>query len=245
MFVPCQECLLRRKSLFRPFSDAELGFVAAMKIDHRTVPPKADIVREGEVGGPVFTLYEGWAARYQRLPDGSRQILDFLLPGDMIGLSSAVLGIVKHSVEAITPVTLCALDSRAMLDLFSQHPALALAILRTRVEEAQLADMRLALLGRRTAAQRIAYLMLETFDRLRQCGLANGGTTCPFPVQRRHLADAAGLSRVHLLRTLAELRSEGLAEIQNGVLVLGNVPKLTELATYVPTRATVGRRAIL
>ena len=189
MFVPCEQCPLRRSPLFRPFSANELGFVGQMKTDHIVVSPRTDIIQEDEVGGPVYTLFEGWAIRYLRLPNGARQILDIVLPGDTVGLASAVLGRVKHSVQAITTTTLCVLQGRAFSELFSGHPGMALNLLQTRVEEEQRMDVRLSLLGRRTAEQRIGYLMLETFDRLRQRGMLHGASTCPFPLQRRDLAD--------------------------------------------------------
>src|SRR5947209_1240681 len=92
MFVPCEQCQLRRRTLFRPFSEHELGFISEMKTDHIVVAPRGDIIREDEVGGPVYTLFEGWAIRYHRLPHGARQILDIVLPGDTVGMASAVLG---------------------------------------------------------------------------------------------------------------------------------------------------------
>jgi CRP-like cAMP-binding protein len=245
MFVPCRDCPLRGKPLFRPFSDGELEFVGAMKTDHIVVGPRADIIVEDEVGGPIYTLFEGWAVRYHRLPGGSRQVLDIVLPGDMIGLASALMGTVKHSVRAITAATLCVLSGRGLSELFEHLPGLALQILQTRVEEEQRADVRLSLLGRSSAEQRIAYLMLETADRLRQRGMVDGGSTCPFPLQRRDLADAAGLSRVHLARTLESLRQRRLAEIQDGTLVLYDRAKLAELSGYIPVRIAAGRRAIL
>ncbi len=245
MFVPCGQCPLRQKPLFRPFAAAELDAVTAMKQDHVAVAPRTDIIHEDEVGGPVYTLFEGWAIRYHRLPGGARQILDILLPGDMIGLASAVLGTVKHSVQAITAATLCVLESKALPELFRCHPGLALNILQTRVEEEQRQDVRLSLLGRSRAEQRIGYLMLETFDRLRQRGMVDGGSTCPFPLLRRDLADAAGLSRVHVSRTLDTLRERRLADIQKGVLVMFDRASLASLVGYAPVRAAVGRRAIL
>ena len=245
MFVPCVQCPLRGKPLFRPFSDAELQFIGEMKTDHVVVAPRTDIIQEDEVGGPIYTVFEGWAVRYHRLPGGARQILDIVLPGDMIGLASALLGTVKHSVRAVTPVALCVLAGRGLSQLFERNPGLALNILQTRVEEEQRADVRLSLLGRSTAEQRIGYLMLETFDRLRQRGMVDGGSTCPLPLQRRDLADAAGLSRVHLARTLEALRERRLAEIQDGVLVVFDRTGLAELSGYIPLRVAAGRRAIL
>ena len=245
MFVPCDQSPLREEPVFRPFSENELGFIGGMKTDHVAVSPRTDIIREDEIGGPVYTLFEGWAIRYHHLPSGGRQILDIVLPGDLVGLASAVLGRVKHSVQAITPATLCVLQGRTFSELFRGHPALALNILQTRVEEEQRMDIRLSLLGRSNAEQRIAYLMLETFDRLRQRGIGHGGSTCPFPLQRRDLADAAGLSRVHVARTLDALRERRLAEIQDGTLILFDRAQLAELAGYVPIGAARGRRAIL
>ena len=75
--------------------------------------------------------------------------------------------------------------------------------------------------------------------------MVNGGSTCPFPLQRRDIADAAGISRVHVARTLERLREQRLATIQDGVLVLLDRPGLVELAGYVPLRVAAGRRAIV
>jgi CRP-like cAMP-binding protein len=216
-----------------------------MKSSHVTIAAKRDIVQEGEVGGSLYTLYEGWAARYQRLPDGARQIFDILLPGDMIGLDSVMFATATYSVQAITPVSLCVLGGRSMTELVTHNPGLAMAILRTRVEEEQRADVRLALLGRRSAVQRVGYLMLDLYDRLTRRGLVNGGTTCPFPLTRRHLADATGLSTMHLTRTLGQLREKRLAVIEGAVLVLYDWKGLAEIAGYVPVADRPNERAIL
>jgi CRP-like cAMP-binding protein len=244
MSVPCAACTLRAKSLFRPFSQIELDFVQSMKSSHRVLPAKAEILRQGETGGPIYTLFEGWAARYVKLPDGSRQIFDILLPGDMIGLGAAALGTTSHSVQAVTPVSLCVLEGRGLDGLFTDHPALALAVLQTRVEEEQRADLRLALLGRRSPVQRIGYFLLELHDRLRRRGMVNGGTTFPFPLRRIDIADIAGLSKMHVARTLQELRTRQLAEIDGGSVILGDAVRLAEISGYVASTA-VGRRAIL
>src|SRR5215471_3907186 len=103
MFVPCEQCPLRRRTLFRPFSDNELFFITQMKTDHIVVAPRVDIIREDEVGGPVYTLFEGWAVRYHRLPNGARQILDILLPGDTVGMASAVLGRRSNTLSRRSP----------------------------------------------------------------------------------------------------------------------------------------------
>ena len=145
------------KDFFRPFSEHRAQLHHRDEDRPHRCPPRGDIVREDEVGGPVYTLFEGWAIRYHRLPHGARQILDIVLPGDTVGIASAVLGTVKHSVQAITTATLCVLQGKGFSDLFAGHPTLALNVLQTRVEEEQRMDVRLSLLGRNTAEQRIAY----------------------------------------------------------------------------------------
>src|ERR1700745_1025332 len=145
MFVRCEQCPLRRRTVFRPFSDNELIFISKMKKDHVVVGPRADIINEDEIGGPIYTLFEGWAIRYHRLPNGARQILDIVLPGDTVGIASAGLGRVKAPGQAMTTVTLCVLQGRGCSDLFTGHPAMALNILQTRVEEEQRMDARLSL----------------------------------------------------------------------------------------------------
>lgn len=231
MYVPCIDCRLRHRSCFRPFSDDELNSVSLLKTDHLALPAKHDIVQEGEVGGALYTLYEGWAFRYKKLPGGGRQILDIVLPGEIVGLSSALLGTIRHSVQTLTPASVCVMTGFPLAELLKQHIDLTLDLLRWRVEEEQRSDMRVALLGRRKPLQRIGYLMLETFDRLRRLELADG-SMCPFPLQRQHLADATGLSMIHLNRTLTKLRGDKLATIEDKTLIIFDRRRLCDLSGY-------------
>ena len=231
MYVPCIDCRLRHRPCFRPFSDEELKSISSLKTNHIALPAKSDVVSEGEVGGALYTLYEGWAFRYKTFADGARQILDLILPGEIIGLSSALLGTIRHSVQTLTPVSLCVLDGYPMPKLLRRHVDLTLDLLRWRVEEKHRADTRIALLGRQKPLQRVGHLMLETFDRLRRLELANG-TMCPFPLQRQHLADAAGLSMIHLNRTLTQLREERLAAVEDKTLIIYDRRRLADLSSY-------------
>src|SRR5262245_50702228 len=112
--IACQSCQLRRKSLFRPLSKGELQFVSAMKRRHIEVAAGATLIEEGAANVAIYTLYEGWAIRYRMLPNGSRQILDFVLPGDLIGLSTVLIGTIGHAVAALTPVSACVLDAKQL-----------------------------------------------------------------------------------------------------------------------------------
>lgn len=241
--IPCEACGLRRKRLFRPMAPQELGRIASMKRDHLVVPAGTDVIRQGERGRAVFTLYAGWAIRYLRLPNGSRQILDVLLPGDTVGLGSALLGGHSHSVQTLTPAAFCALDGSQVAALIAEYPALGLDMLRTRLDEKHRADMRLTMLGRMGAAERIGYFLIEIYERVRRRGLATE-STCPFPLRRTDVADAVGLSRVHVMRALQELRLETLAHLHGGDLIIPDVARLAGYAGYA-TAARVKRRALL
>src|SRR5579885_2858797 len=114
----------------------------------------------------LYTLEEGWALRYRTLPNGSRQILDFILPGDWVGLPSVFFGSSRCWVRALTPVTLGVLDARLLPALLRKHPNVGWALLKAGMLEQERADTRLTLLGRLGSSERIGYLLLELPDRL-------------------------------------------------------------------------------
>jgi CRP-like cAMP-binding protein len=222
-----------------------------MLVAQRTVPAGTDIIHDGEEGGPFYTLWAGWAYRYKSLRAGAgdrgrrQQILDLLLPGDLIGLESALTGQACHAVRALTEVVVCLHNPKAFLRLFDACPRLAHAVVETVIRDDRRADMRLAVVGQRNATQRLAHFLLDLSDRLSQRDLVEAeGQSLPFPLQRRHLADALGMSGTHVARALAELRAAALVEVAEGHLVLRDRAALAALCGY---RAFdgMGRRAIL
>jgi len=245
MSITCQMCDLRRKVLFRPLEATEVEAVAQLRTGQVSLRAKTDIALAGETNGTaLYTLFAGWAFRYRSLADGSRQILDFLLPGDLIGLQGALLGAVTHRVQSLTPVTLCRLDGMPLAQFLDRHPALERALCAKLLQDERRADGLLTLMGRRNASQRLANLMLDLHDRLRQRGIEHG-TWCHFPLQRQHLADALGLSGTHVNRSLAELRELGLASAGSNVLVIQDRDKLAEFAAYGGDADDTAQRLIL
>lgn len=229
--VACQFCPLRMNGAFRPLSACELESVAAMKSDHLAFAPGEELVSQGQAGGAFYTLFEGWAARCRTLADGSRQILDVLLPGDLIGLPQVLLSRRAHAVRALTAVTVCALDATRIETLVERHGSLALGLLAARVEDMERADARLTLLGRMGAEQRIGYLLLDLRDRLARRGLIRG-QSCLLPLRRAELADAVGLSKVHVMRALRALRTQGLIELRHRTLTIPSESKLARFSGY-------------
>jgi CRP-like cAMP-binding protein len=210
----------------------EIDLVSRMKRTHLTVPAGADLVREGDHHRNFYTLFDGWAARYHRHRDGSRQILDIALPGDTIALSPLLRGASAYSVQALTLASFCALDGRKFADLFETNAGFALGIFKTRVEEGARADRRLTMLGRMGAEERVSYFLVEIYDRLHQRGMAEAAS-CPLPLRRADIADAVGLSRVHVMRALRELRSQNLIDIKGHDMIIPDVPRLAAHAGYI------------
>ena len=223
-------CQFRRKPFFRDLPESEFAFVSELRLGSVTLPANRDVMQTGEVGGNLAVVQDGWAFRYKSWPDGKRQILDFLLPGDLIGLQSALLGIADHSVRALTVVNLCLIDGRAVDHVFRSHPAIALALAKHSCVEERRLDTRLAAIGRRNAVERLAYLMIELSERQRRSG---NPETCLFPLRRQHIADAIGLTGAHVNRTLNILRQRKLIVIANNVLSIQDRPELLRLSGYV------------
>jgi len=206
--------------------------MAQMKDAHVTVAPRAKVIEAGEVGGALFTLYDGWAIRYKLIGERARrQILDVVLPGDFVGMESHVLGLTEHSVQALTTASLCVLRGRRLRELFQHHPDWGLSLLHWMVEDRRRDDVWRTILGRLDATQRIAYLFLEIFDRLKHRDMASG-ESCSFPLSGQHLADMLGLSRAHVSRVLRDLARRRLAHVDDNVLFIGARAALAELADY-------------
>ena len=125
MQVSCYDCKLRAYGLFKRISAEELDSIREIKREHLQLPAGSEIIRIGDAAPEVFTLYAGWAFRYKMLSDGRRQILSFLLPGDLLGLQAAMFDAAQHGVEALTEVQLCLLPRRKVWALFGEMPGLA------------------------------------------------------------------------------------------------------------------------
>lgn len=203
-YTPCEQCPLRALPCLREFTPEELAFVRKFKIDELHVEAGASFLREGTRSDHLYTVLHGWAFRYKMLDDGRRQILNFALPADMVGLQGMLMNEMEHSVEALTPLTLCVFPRSKLYELYSEFPNLAFDITWLAAREEQLVDEHLVSLGRRNALERTAYLLLNLFTRAQELQLAKDGSI-QFPFTQQHLADALGMSLVHTNKTLKRL----------------------------------------
>jgi CRP-like cAMP-binding protein len=208
----------------------------ASRLGERILPPKRNIYREEREADEVFTLYDGWAFTYKLLPDGRRQILDFLLPGSFIGLHMLWFKAMPHSVQTLTAVTLCVFDKEKFRDLLKREPEYEWELLKYSTACQALSDERLSDLGRRTAKERIARLVLDIHDQLALRGMVDRGSF-PFHVRQEHIADALGLTKVHVSRTLQALRQDGLLELSRQMARIVDLRGLKELTGHIERRA--------
>jgi len=203
-YTPCEQCPLRKRPALRAFTPEELAFVKDFKVDELRVEAGTSFIRQGTSSEHLYTVLSGWAFRYKMLDDGRRQILNHALPADMIGLQGALLHEMEHSVEALTPLVLCVFRRQKLWDLYSRFPSLAFDITWLAAREEQIIDEHMVSLGRRTALERTAFLLLHLFVRADEAGLVKNGTIV-FPFTQQHLADTLGMSLVHTNKTLKRL----------------------------------------
>lgn len=234
-YVPCHSCPLRAHGPFKQYADRDIRFLDDLKKDHLSIPAGRDIISAGDSDPPLCTLYSGWAFRYKMLPDGRRQILNFLLPGDPIGFQAHMFDAAPHGVQALTDVQLCTFHRGKIWELFRSHPELAFDLTWLTAREEGLVDEGLLTIGRRSALESVGTLLIHIYKRAEALGLTyNGGVV--FPLTQTHIADALGLSLVHTNKSLRKLTKLGLHEIKNGVLTITNGRALEKLTQFFEER---------
>lgn len=227
----CHACPLRKKQTFRPFEDKELNFVAKFKTGELKVEAGSTIVLEENKTPHLYTILEGWAFRHKSLPDGRRHVLNFALPGDLVGLQLAILNEMQHTVTALTDTTLCVFQRDKVWTVFKDYPALAYSMTWMASREEQMLDGHLLSLGQRSALERLAYLFLHLHDRAEAVGYASNHTF-DAPFTQVHLAEALGITPVHTSRTVKKLQQQNLINWKKDRVQILNREKLEGIAAY-------------
>ena len=216
---------------FSALSDEDLATLSALHARRRRFPAGRDMIRQGQSEHAAFILAEGWVCSYKLLSNGSRQILDFKIPGDLLGLRSILLRTADHNEEPISEVNATEVHKDEVFRAFSATPSLATAVLWSASRDEALLVEHLVGLGRRNAAERTAHFFLEMAARLSLVGYGTKtGYACP--LSQYLLADALGLSAVHVNRVLRELREEGLVTFQSGQVRFDNFDALVKFADF-------------
>ncbi len=197
----------------------------------RNFSARHDLIVEGDKPGPLFVVLEGWACRYKLLGDGTRQIMAFLMPGDFCDMHLSLLDRMDHNIATITSAKV-AMISRMRLDrLLETRPNLVKAFLWTQLVDEGVLRAWIVSMGRRDALERVAHLMCELYNRARNIGLAKDDRV-QLPLTQIILADALGLTPVHVNRVLGKLRTSGVMSLSEGTLIILDPTKLAVIAGF-------------
>jgi CRP-like cAMP-binding protein len=234
--------LIRKLEGFAPLSDADRATLAQISAETRRVAAHTDLVRQGNKPGGVFLVMSGMACRHKLRANGLRQIMACLLPGDLCDLDVALLSRWDHTITTLSACEVVRLAPETVVDLLENHRQIARALRKAQlVDEATLREW-LVNVGRRPAPGRLAHLFCELLVRLQAVGLAEQDSYA-LPITQMDLADTAGLTSVHVSRTLRDLRLQGLIEHTRRRVRILDLPRLRALAEFRPDYLHLGDRA--
>jgi len=221
----------RKLGAFVALTGAEMSALDRLHGKRKIFPAGRDMVHQGQTNQSCYILASGWVCSYKLLSSGTRQIVDFQIPGDFLGLRSVLFRTADHNIEPVTKVEASEVLAIDLLDTFSTTPRLATAVLWAASRDEAMVVEHLVGIGRRDARERTAHFLLEVAARLRLVGLATtDGFACP--LSQYMLGDALGLSAVHLNRVLRELREAGLVTFQKGQVEIHDIDGLVALAGF-------------
>lgn len=223
--------LARKLGAFVALSERELAVLEGFHQRRRTFDAGVDLVHQGQRGQSAYILADGWVCSYKLLPSGTRQIVDFQIPGDFLGLRSILFRTSDHNVEAMTRVEVSEVSSNDLIDAFANTPRLATAVLWAASRDEAMVVEHLVDIGRRNALERTAHFLLELGARLKLVGLGTKeGYACP--LAQNLLADALGLTAVHTNRVLRQLREERLLTFRGGQVIFDDFERLIDLVDF-------------
>lgn len=226
--------LLRKLERFCLLGEAEKRALVASMSRERNFHAREDLIHERKPTEGVFVILSGFACRYKILPDGRRQNVGLLLPGDMCDLRVFLLKRMDHSICALSDVTSMQISPEEVMDLVDTYPRLTRALWWTTIVEDSITREWVVNVGQRTAFERLGHLVCEIFTRLEAIKLTRGNQ-CDLPLTQIELGDTLGLSSVHVNRTLMEMRRLNLLQFQGGTVELPDRKALEKAVGFDPT----------
>lgn len=207
--------------------------MALLALPHqvRALPAGAHLVRDGERPDHVSILLSGFAHRYKLTGDGARQILSLHVPGEMVDLHNILLGAADHSAQTLTEADVAFVPRQAMAELALSRPGVARALWVDTLADAAIMREWVVNVGRRDSRARVAHLLCELSLRLETAGLAEGRRYA-LPMTQEQLADAVGLTSVHVNRVLKQLGEEGLIRRDRRMLAIEDWRGLCEAGDF-------------
>jgi CRP-like cAMP-binding protein len=226
--------LLRKLQSIGDPTEAEHRALAELRPNIKVLDAQEDIVREGQRPSIVCLILEGFACRYATVPSGRRQILSLHIPGDIPDMQSLFIKVMDHNLATLVPTKVALISHDAMRNLIDRNYRVAHLLWRDTLVDAAIFRKWIVGIGRRSAYARFAHLVCEFATRMHAVGLMEKDV-CAMPFTQVDIADALGLSNVHVSRVLGRIRKEGLFTWQDGVLTIKNWTRLQKAAEFDPS----------
>lgn len=233
--IDCRTRPGRRDGLHPDHSGDVLHVITRYKSADREIKAGCDLFSQGERGDAIYNLIDGWVALYNLLEDGRRQILQFVLPGAMLAFVPTRDALMTYSAQALTDAVVCTIPHENLERLSRDCPDIGMRLAGLIAQDRSLAYEHLSSVGRRSARERIAQLLLELFIRYRVRWPDRRSGEMHLPITQEHIGDAVGLTGVHVNRVLRDLGKGGIAEFHYGRLRVLNPDKLADVAGVDPT----------
>lgn len=234
--------LIRKLESIAALSDKERRAIQSLPGRIQNLGAQQDIVRDGDQPTHCCVILDGWACRYKLLSQGRRQILSFHISGDIADLPSLHIPTMDHSIATLTKAVVAFIPHESLRELTARHPGIAAAFWRDTLVDAGIFRAWLISLGQRSAFEHVAHLFCELYLKLQAVGLA-GDHRCPLPITQADIADALGLTPVHVNRVLQEMRGRTLITLRGRMLVIQAWDELLRLSEFDPTYLQLERRA--
>lgn len=222
---------VQKLQIYAALSDDDVAALAAATSKTRSVAARTDIIQEGDRPGPVIVMLEGWACRYKILPDGARQIMAIMMPGDSCDMHVAILAEMDHSIQTITTARIAMIPRTELEELVGARPEVARALWSTQLVDEAVLRSWIVSMGRRSSEARVAHLLCELYLRARHVGLAPD-TEFEFPISQIMLSDAVGLTPVHVNRVVRKLLTAKALEMRRSSIVIIDPGKLAAIAGF-------------
>lgn len=226
-----QHAVIDKLGRFVPLNEAEREALRQLSKFARRHSRGTDLIAEGEKPDSVFLLLDGWAYRYKHLVDGGRQIMAYLIPGDLCDVRIFLFEEMDHSIGLLSDATVAKIPAATMLDLMDRYPRIERALMwATLVDESTLREWLLNI-GQRDALQRLAHLFCELCVRLSVVKLVDDAAYS-LPLTQAELADTTGMTTVHVNRSLQRLRQDGLIVMKEGRLTILDFERLAKIGGF-------------
>lgn len=225
--------LVRKLQNFLALSEEERQALLSLPTRSKRIKGRKDFSSDPAIQGSLHLIDGGFACRYKNLPDGRRQILSYLVPGDVSDLRLFILGRSDTTISALSNVTLSIVSQDDLFTVAERFPRVMRALWWATLVEESITQEWLVNIGQRSALERMAHLLCELYVRLAAVGQVRD-YTFEMPITQAELADTLGLSSVHVNRTLQELRRRELIVFRDRVMHLRDLAALREIAMFSP-----------